>query len=673
MKFTNTLLVIVALLLLIQIIDRSREPAQIGELNQSLQANTAVFEQLLTQQQQLQRQQEKLLLRLQQPTMVSSTEPMSQTDVYQPDGIPKPGVNFLRPPNFQFYDPDKVQGTLRSFGQDVPGTNDLLESYTGTRAIHKMCNEYLAKRSKIDPERWDAGCATACIVNEDYTEFRISIRRDVEWQTPAIASQESFAWLRQRHQLTAHDFVFTLDMITDLQVECPHLKPYYDNLVSYEAEDDHTLVMRWKESEFGNLEFSLLIMPYPKHVYNCDSTGEPVPAEQLPILFNTHWFDEKRQVIGVGAYRLVDYTPKKGMRFVRNRSFFGVPDHFEERFWDTAVQQPEAELTAFKNNQVHYTGLSASQYKAEILDQHEPRFQAPEGPHDRSGREGAFGWEQIGANRWIGVAWNCRRRQLTDIRVRQALAHLFPFERVLDSVFFGLGERCDGPVHPSSPYHHDNIDIFTFDPDAAAALLDEAGWIDSDNDGWRDKDFDGERITLKIRVTYYGLARSIANMLAVYQDECRKIGVDLAGDPVESQEWSDRADNRNFDGFTVNWGDADSLEVDFKQLWHGSTVDDPRSSNFSQWSNNEADPLIIQLRREFEPAKRKAIARQIQEIIYREQPYLFVTVARGVFAWHSQRQGAGDQRELLKGVDIGLDQYHPLFNRASSCWWLEVR
>ncbi|MFW5829412.1 MAG: ABC transporter substrate-binding protein [Planctomycetota bacterium] len=678
MKLSYVLLTIVALLLLVQIIDRAREPEQMGELNRSLQQNTAVFEQLLAQQRELTRQQARLLDSLQNARIASATEPgerpVAEGDgaetlpAAQRDGVPRPGINFLKPLDFSRYDPDKVRGTLRSFGDDVPGINNILTSYAGTSALHDLITESLASQTALEPNLWTEGCATSCIANEDFTEFTFTIRPGVRWQVPPLAREPEFEWLREAPELTAHDFVFALEIITHPQVENPHQKPYYEALDSFEAIDDQTLVIRWSESQYTNISFSLGLQPLPRHIYGRRQDGSELGSDELPIVFNQHWFDERLQAVGVGRYRLEDYIPKQGYEFVRNSDYFGVPDHFERRFWDSAVQKPDAQLVAFKNNQVHYHGLIPSQYKAEVLDQHEPRFAPAVAGQPQAGRDGPFGWERVGSNRWYGIAWNCRRPQLADMRVRQALGHAFPFERVLREVLFGLGQRCDGPIHPESPYHNDNVDVFEYDPDKARALLEEAGWTDTDGDGWRDKEIDGERRPLRIRVTYYGLFRAMANLLAQYQDACRDIGVDLAGDPVEDREWSERSDNRNYDGFVVVW--SSGLQVDFKQLWHGSTVDEPKSSNLAQWSNPEADVLIEQLRTEFDQRKRYELARRVQAIIYREQPYLFASVAQGVFIWQHLPYGDQDERELLDGVTWALDHAHPLFSRAPEYWWL---
>ena len=103
-----------------------------------------------------------------------------------------------------------------------------------------------------------------------------------------------------------------------------------------------------------------------------------------------------------------------------------------------------------------------------------------------------MGWERHFANSFSGMAWNCARPQLKDLKVRQALAYAFPKKRIMDDVFIGLGRPQVGQVHPDSPSFNRELVDYAYDLDRAKALLGEAGWTDSDGDGWCDHDIDGK-------------------------------------------------------------------------------------------------------------------------------------------------------------------------------------
>jgi len=75
-----------------------------------------------------------------------------------------------------------------------------------------------------------------------------------------------------------------------------------------------------------------------------------------------------------------------------------------------------------------------------------------------------------------------------DVRVRQALTHAVDRELISTTILEGLAPVTHGPVQPVSWAHNPNVRTYAFDPVRARALLDEAGWRDTNGDGVRDKD-----------------------------------------------------------------------------------------------------------------------------------------------------------------------------------------
>ena len=61
---------------------------------------------------------------------------------------------------------------------------------------------------------------------------------------------------------------------------------------------------------------------------------------------------------------------------------------------------------------------------------------------------------------------------------------------IIENVLYGLATRNYGPMPTGLFAYNPEIEQFGYhyDPEQANALLDEAGWIDSDGDGVREKD-----------------------------------------------------------------------------------------------------------------------------------------------------------------------------------------
>ncbi|MEL7144704.1 MAG: ABC transporter substrate-binding protein, partial [Cyanobacteria bacterium J06573_11] len=76
---------------------------------------------------------------------------------------------------------------------------------------------------------------------------------------------------------------------------------------------------------------------------------------------------------------------------------------------------------------------------------------------------------------------------LSDIRVRKAIDHAIDRDAIANQVYGNAGQRTN-QLLPSPAEYANPLLYYRHDPERAKALLDEAGWKDSDGDGIRDKD-----------------------------------------------------------------------------------------------------------------------------------------------------------------------------------------
>lgn len=64
---------------------------------------------------------------------------------------------------------------------------------------------------------------------------------------------------------------------------------------------------------------------------------------------------------------------------------------------------------------------------------------------------------------------------LSDVRVRQAIAYAVD-QNEIAALYGDLATRTCGPLSVNSGFYNSNVNCFEYDPDAARALLNEAGW-----------------------------------------------------------------------------------------------------------------------------------------------------------------------------------------------------
>jgi len=656
------LLAAIAVLLLVVVVDRSRQPAQLGELNRTLQA--------LAEASRAQADELKALRQQVAARPVETPDARRPTpDVAAGDGNPALGVNFLLPYDRSRFHPEWLGGTLRTFASSPKGLNPFLDNSVETSDLHALCNDSLADRPPWAPDRWMAGLAESVVISDDYTTYTFRLRPGVMWQRPACARDDAFAWLRADVPLTSADFAFALRIVLDPAVDCPQLRNYYEDLGKVETPDDRTLVLHWKRKVFTSLSFSLGLSPFPRHIYGRNRDGTPIPDAQIGVQFNKHWFDELRGVCGVGAYQLVEYQQDKILRLERNPAYWGVPSrHFERVEWILDVKQPDPQLIAFKNGQIPAYGLSPLKYKSEVLDRKEPRFAALDPQDPKAGRRGELGWERVKRMAFQYLGWNERRPLFADKRVRQALAMAFPKDRIIRDVFYGLGQPICSDVHPDSPDYNRDLVPWPYDLARAKALLAEAGWVDRDGDGLLDRVIDGKPTPLRFAIKYNANSPEWDNTLAIFRNELKTLGIGLDLQTFEWKEMLRIYEDRDFDAVVGGW--QMDWDIDYFQLWHSSQADVPSGSNHCGFKNPRVDELADRLRTTFEPLARRAIIHEIQAILHEEQPYLFFRSAEGIFTWQNQPPGGkpAEKDRWLAGVTEGLDTLHPLKNRSPVTW-----
>ncbi len=85
----------------------------------------------------------------------------------------------------------------------------------------------------------------------------------------------------------------------------------------------------------------------------------------------------------------------------------------------------------------------------------------------------------VGASHWIsGLAMNSAREPFDDVLVRRAITQAIDKEAMRAAAFGGFGEFIYAHVPPQDPWFVDLSDLYPYDPEAARALLAEAGYPD---------------------------------------------------------------------------------------------------------------------------------------------------------------------------------------------------
>lgn len=222
-----------------------------------------------------------------------------------------------------------------------------------------------------------------------------------------------------------------------------------------------------------------------------------------------------------------------------------------------------------------------------------------------------------------------------DRAVRQAIATAIDRGKVLDAAIDGRGRVADTFVPPTSWAYPAQLAKRSRSVEDAVALLDGAGWKDSDGDGVRDKGGVSLRFTI---VTSDEPARTSAGAQIVsglkeigIAAEVRALPFGELVDPVIRQ--------RTFDALLV--GVTGGADPDPYPFLHSSQVKDP-GANFSGFSTLPLDRLLEGARRVSEREERRALYEPVFQTVATEVPIIFLYFSDHLYA----------QRATVRGLKI---------------------
>lgn len=202
------------------------------------------------------------------------------------------------------------------------------------------------------------------------------------------------------------------------------------------------------------------------------------------------------------------------------------------------------------------------------------------------------------------------------------MAYLVPVDDINKLLNKGRNKRIVGPVSPLKPEYNHDLKLIQLDVEQAKKLLDEAGWKDTDGDNIRDKVIDGEKVQLSFNLNYLTTQVEWKDMAQMIAEQMYKAGVKANLTPLDFAVFVDNNKNHNFDMAIASWAGYSSPE-DFTQLWHTSSWAS-KGSNYAGFGNSESDALIDSIKYAIEDSKRIPMVKHLQEIIYDEQPYIFL-------------------------------------------------
>lgn len=238
-------------------------------------------------------------------------------------------------------------------------------------------------------------------------------------------------------------------------------------------------------------------------------------------------------VVGTGSYILRKNVVDEYAEFVKNDRYWGEPGRVDT-IVARVIPDNQARLLALQNEKIDLIfGLqliSPAAYQ---------RFR------DLTGFDIRLS-EPVSTRMLI---LNTTRAALKEVEVRRALSLLVNKEQVAEKIMLGLESPAETLMPRNFPYCDIDLQPYTYNPQAAHALLEKAGWKKTGT--WYEKN--GTRLELTLS---YDSDKVIEKTIGQYlQGEWGKNGIKLNLIGEEEQAHRDRLKHGNFEvSFNISWG-----------------------------------------------------------------------------------------------------------------------
>jgi microcin C transport system substrate-binding protein len=147
--------------------------------------------------------------------------------------------------------------------------------------------------------------------------------------------------------------------------------------------------------------------------------------------------------------------------------------------------------------------------------------------------------------------------------------------------------------------------------------LKEAGWLPNAK-GILEKNGKEFRFTILDR------EKKTEKYFTVFLEKAKYLGIDAKIETTDLAAWSARIDTYDFDMTWAAWGSG--VFKDPEAQWSSKYADEKGQPNLPGFKDSKVDSMIESLKTEFNVNKRNAILKNLDQIVYKQYPY--------VLLWH---------------------------------------
>ncbi len=483
----------------------------------------------------------------------------------------------------------------------IEGTTNNMKSVNPWKALETPEYEVLALNFDMlenfnkDNLQVSPGLASSWTQSDDGMTWTFTIRDDVKWHDGEPLTANDIAW----------SYNTTLDC--ELGNSLDYLVP--DLTKSITAPNPTTLV--WKT----NVPTTAPIRPpwvyiAPEHIYGGDTCKE---------INDAPFFEDGKPMVGTGPFELTEWNKGESWTMTANKDYWGGAPQIDQ-FTVVLYNNAEAMVNALKNGEIDYvslgnvdlfnqlqaagpeSGLTAHVGPQAQFDQLSFNMCVPDDPDTSSY------CKEIGANANPAVR---------DPVVRTAISWAIDRQTLVDKVWAGYGSPGTTIVPPfSTVFHYEPTadEKIGFDVDKANQMLEDAGYVDTDNNGIRNDPSTGEDVELRLILR---AESEVSHVFGTYLvGWLKQIGIKVTPEVLSDGKLYTAWYGNDYDMYIWGWGpdpDPDFILSTFTRAQCGNWSD-------TCYQNPAYDDMYKAQQQAITVEDRQPIVYDMQKAIYKDVP-----------------------------------------------------
>ena len=496
----------------------------------------------------------------------------------------------------------------------------------------------------------------------DYDENRkltntglASIEFNVENKTATVTlNSKDYKW-SDGQPVTIDDYIFAYQAIGNKDYTGVRYDDDYKNVVGMEEYhegkadsvsglekvDDYTVKIHFKEMSPSMQLAGGSVCSYimPKHIF------KDIPEKE----WEKSDYVRGTKFVGLGQFKIESIIPGESVTLVPNEHYYKGVAKVDKVVME--VVSPDNIVSEMKAGNYDIATMPNSQYDSYKDLTNVTLLSAEESAYEYIGFHLGKYDEETGKN------VTNQNAKMADVKLRQAMAYALDIDAAGQNLYNGLQHSSNSIIIPFfKDIYNKEQEGFTYNPEKAKQLLDEAGYKDVDGDGLRENK-DGS----KLQINFAARTRDEANesLVQQYLNWWKEIGLDVklyTGRTIELNSFYDKvqADDPEIDVFAAGW----------------STGYDPNPSglfgesakfNFERYVDSEGTAIMdkISSTDAFDSAKNIEFYKEWQKYVH-DKAFIFPTlVGESITAVNKRVKyydvNLGSQKSALYQIELTSD------------------